>query len=152
MNEPQVDSLENTQRIVAGATKEIKVPPGLGPLAKKYFKAGLTRRAKVDWDLHDLGILAQLAGMMELLQYEREALAREGTMVTSENGVPFPSPRIGTITKFVTSIATLNRTIGLQHAARPGNPGPKQKRDKISSDIEKHFEEPSSVRMKLIKR
>ena len=53
----------------------------------------LKRRARIDWDEHDLGILAQLAGLLELLQLEREALAHEGTLIVNQKGAESVSPR-----------------------------------------------------------
>ena len=155
MNEPQVNSLENTRRIAESADRVIKPPSGLSALAIRYWKAGLARRAKADWDEHDLGILAQLAGLMELLQIEREALLREGSTILRPGNNLKASPRVSTVSTLVSSIATLNRTIGLQHAKRPGHALPKQRRDEISRKIEEGIESSSTTtdrRMKLIKR
>ena len=149
MNEPQVNSLENVKRIATAVDKVIEPPCELSPIAMGYWEAGLKRRARIDWDEHDLGILAQLAGLLELLQLEREALAHEGTLIVNQKGAESVSPRVHTVGKLVTAIGALNRAIGLQHAQRPGNPGPKQRKDEISRKIEEGLEE---RKLSLIKR
>jgi len=133
-----INTLTETQRIVAAATKVIH-PPHTVALDKEdisLFDSIISECPKAEWTTHKIEVAALLARAMSDLSREQALLRIEGAVVTGPRGTPMLNPRKQVVQLHVLSIVQLRRTLSLHVYATEGTGRDTAKRRETAKDME----------------
>jgi hypothetical protein len=117
-----INTLTETQRIVAAATKVIHPPPTV-PLELEdipLFNAIINECPKAEWTTHKIEVAALLARAMADLTREQAMLRIEGGVVSGHHGVPTLNPRKQVVQMQTMAVVQLRRTLSLHAFAAEG--------------------------------
>jgi hypothetical protein len=133
----RIDSASAAVKVMAGATKEIAPPSHvrMSDADWPFWHSVVAEFAKSEWTDHQLEVAAQLAKAMADLEDERNALRKEGYVLTvGEKQVA--NPRHGVARDLTNSCMSLRRNLSLHARAQGGEARDIAKRREQTKGIE----------------
>jgi hypothetical protein len=140
MRKPRSDSAEAAIKAALNAATPAPQIPDSVKLSEKHFpfwKAIISSRARNEWTDATLIVAAQLARTQYEIEFESEALEKEGSVVENQRGTPIMNPRQTVMEQLCRREMALMRTLGISGSVANGDKRDLQKARQMQQQAEK---------------
>jgi hypothetical protein len=140
MRKPRSDSAEAAIKAALNAATPAPQIPDSVKLSEKHFpfwKAIISSRARNEWTDATLIVAAQLARTQYEIEFESEALEKEGSVVENQRGTPIMNPRQTVMEQLCRREMALMRTLGISGSGANGDKRDLQKARQMQQQAEK---------------
>jgi hypothetical protein len=140
MRKPRSDSAEAAIKAALNAATPAPQIPDSVKLSEKhlpFWNAIISSRARAEWSDATLIVAAQLARTQYEIEFESEALEKEGSVVENQRGTPIMNPRQTVMEQLCRREMALMRTLGISGSVANGDKRDLQKARKMQQQAEK---------------
>jgi hypothetical protein len=140
MRKPRSDSAEAAIKAALNAATPAPQIPDSVKLSEKhlpFWKAIISSRARNEWTDATLIVAAQLARTQYEIEFESEALEKEGSVVENQRGTPIMNPRQTVMEQLCRREMALMRTLGISGSVANGDKRDLQKARQMQQQAEK---------------
>jgi hypothetical protein len=140
MRKPRSDSAEAAIKAALNAATPAPQIPDSVKLSEKhlpFWNAIISSRARAEWSDATLIVAAQLARTQYEIEFESEALEKEGSVVENQRGTPIMNPRQTVMEQLCRREMALMRTLGISGSVANGDKRDLQKARQMQQQAEK---------------
>jgi len=134
----RVDSAHGAIQVMQAAAKAVLMPPGHVPLSEievMFFNSLIARRAKSEWNDHDLELAALTARDMASVELETRLVRDEGSVLSTSKGSPYQNPRVAVLHGAQARVLAARRSLSI-HGRADGERRDVAKRRALALSVE----------------